>query len=460
MTLVQFTIIVLLTLANGFFAASEIAVVSARRGRLQQRAVAGSAGARVALELADDPNRFLATVQVGITVISTFAAAFGGDALAEPLARLIAPYIGVGVADAIALGLVVVLISYLSLILGELVPKRLALQHAEGMAVVAAPVMRTVSRLAAPVVWFLTLSTQVVLRLLGRANHAEEPITEEDVLSLVREGAEGGTVAPVEQELIERVFEFSDVAVRAIMTPRTEIAAVDVDAPLETAIETIIESGYSRVPVYRETLDTVVGIVYAKDLLRETHRRGTGSTLGASLEELLRPPVFVLEHQRIGAVLQQLKQARTHLALVLDEYGQVDGLVTVEDVLEELAGDIADEYDEAETQVVRRDDGSFLVEGLMAYADAQTHISLPPREALGDLPDFETVAGLVLALLGRIPSVGETAVAADWKFEVVDMDGMRIDKLLVQRTPSQDDRAQSEGSLAMGAVLPPPVDQN
>ena len=241
MTLVQFTIIVLLTLANGFFAASEIAVVSARRGRLQQRAEAGSAGARVALELADDPNRFLATVQVGITVISTFAAAFGGDALAEPLARLIAPYIGVGVADAIALGLVVVLISYLSLILGELVPKRLALQHAEGMAVVAAPVMRTVSRLAAPVVWFLTLSTQVVLRLLGRANHAEEPITEEDVLSLVREGAEGGTVAPVEQELIERVYEFSDVAVRAIMTPRTEIAAVDVDAPLETAIETIIE---------------------------------------------------------------------------------------------------------------------------------------------------------------------------------------------------------------------------
>ena len=459
MTLVQFTIIVLLTLANGFFAASEIAVVSARRGRLQQRAEAGSAGARVALELADDPNRFLATVQVGITVISTFAAAFGGDALAEPLARLIAPYIGAGVADAVALGLVVVLISYLSLILGELVPKRLALQHAEGMAAVAAPVMRTVSRLAAPVVWFLTLSTQVVLRLLGRANHAEEPITEEDVLSLVREGAEGGTLAPVEQELIQRVFDFSDVAVRAIMTPRTEIAAVDVDTPLETAIETIIESGYSRVPVYRETMDTVVGIVYAKDLLREAHRRNIGATLGASLEELLRPPVFVLEHQRIGAVLQQLKQARTHLALVLDEYGQVDGLVTVEDVLEELTGDIVDEYDEAETQVVRRDDGSFLVEGLIAYADAQTHIGLPPREALGDLPDFETLAGLVLALLGRIPSTGETAVAGDWAFEVVDMDGMRIDKLLVRRTPSQDDRAQSEGSLAMGAVLPPPTDQ-
>jgi putative hemolysin len=454
MTWLQLAIIVLLTIGNGFFAASEIAIVSARRGRLQQRAEAGSTGAREALMLADDPNRFLATVQVGITVIGTFAAAFGGDALSEPLAELLAPLVGQTAAPSVALGLVVVLISYLSLILGELVPKRLALQHAEAMAVFMAPIMRRVSRLAAPVVWFLTVSTQAVLRLLGRANQVEEPITEEDVLSLVREGAEGGTVAPVEQEMIERVFDFTDAMVRAIMTPRTAIVAVDVETPLAEAIRLIVDSGYSRLPVYRGTIDTIEGIVVAKDLLRETQRQDSQNP--ASLQELIRPPVFVLEHQRIGAVLQHLKQERTRLALVLDEYGQVDGLVTADDILEELTGDIPDEYDEVEAQIVRRPDGSFLVDGLMAYADAESRIGLPPREQLQDLPAFETMAGLALALLGHIPTAGETATIEGWILEVVDMDGVRIDKLLVRREPQPNDRAQTEGSLAIGAVLPPP----
>lgn len=456
MTLIQFLIIVLLIVANGFFAASEIAIVSARRGRLQQRADAGSAGARVALMLADDPNRFLATVQVGITVIGTFAAAFGGDALSEPLAALLTPLIGAGVAQPVALGLVVVLISYLSLILGELVPKRLALQHAEAVAVTMAPVMRRVSRLASPVVWFLTFSTQTVLRLLGRANHEEEPITEEDVLSLVREGAEEGTVAQGEQEMIQRVFEFSDVSVRAIMTPRIEISAVEVNTPLANAIQTIVDSGYSRVPVYRGNVDTIVGIIVARDLLSEIHIRGTQSGPELRLDEVMRPPVFVLEHQRIATVLQHLKQAHTHLALVLDEYGQVDGLVTVEDILEELTGDLPDEHGEAEAQLVRRADGSFLAEGLMAYSDAEALLGLPPRSLLPDLPPFETLAGLTLAVLGHIPAEGEVVTINDWTFEIIDMDGVRIDKLLIQPMQKSGDQAQTEGSLAMGAMLPPP----
>lgn len=456
MTLVQFMIIVLLTLANGFFAASEISIVSARRGRLQQRAEAGSAGARAALMLADDPNRFLATVQVGITVISTFAAAFGGDALSEPLAALLVPILGASVAPVVALSLVVVLISYLSLILGELVPKRLALQHAEAMATFMAPLMRRVSRLAAPIVWFLTISTQAVLQLLGRANQPEEPITEEDVLSLVREGTEDGTVAQVEQELIQRVFEFSDVSVRGVMTPRTEIVAVEVETPIDAAIEAIIDSGFSRVPVYCETMDTIVGVIVAKDLLRETYRRGEGGAQAPGLAELMRPPVFVLEHQRIAVVLQQLKQAHTHLAVVLDEYGQVDGLVTVEDVLAELTGDLPDEYGTAEAQIIRRADGSFLAEGLMSYSDAETHIGLPPRELLPDLAPFETLAGLVLAVLGQIPTTGEVVTVEGWLFEVVDMDGVRIDKLLIRPRPQSTDRTQTDGSLALGAVLPPP----
>lgn len=456
MTLVQFMIIVLLTLANGVFAASEIAIVSARRGRLQQRAEAGSAGARAALMLADDPNRFLATVQVGITVIGTFAAAFGGDALSEPLAALLVPLVGDAVAQPLALGLVVVLISYLSLILGELVPKRLALQHAESMAIFMAPLMRRTSRLAAPVVWFLTISTQIVLRLLGRANHAEEPITEEDVLSLVREGIEEGTVARNEQELIQRVFEFSDVSVRAIMTPRTEIAAVEVETPLSDAIQKLVDAGHSRVPVYRGTIDVIVGIIVARDLLEKIPSRLAQGQSAPRLDEIMRPPVFVLEHQRIGMVLQQLKQARTHMALVLDEYGQVDGLVTVEDILEELTGDLPDEYGEAEAQIVRRADGSFLVEGLMSYADAEELLGLPARDLLPELPPFETLAGLMLALVGHIPTEGESVTLDNWSFEVIDMDGVRIDKLLVQSASKPGGRAQNEGSLAMGAILPPP----
>lgn len=454
-TWLQFGIIVVLTLLNGFFAASEIAVVSSRRGRLQQRAATGSRGAQIALELADEPNRFLATVQVGITLIGVVAAAFGGDVLADPIAQLIRPYVGAASADAVAFVLVVVLITYLSLILGELVPKRLALQNAEAMAVFVAPIMRLVSRLAAPIVWFLTSSTQLVLRVLGRTNVTEEQVTEEDVLSLVREGSEEGTVAAGERELIERVFNFSDVTTRTIMTPRTEIVAIAVDTPLPEVVARVIATGYSRIPIFRGSLDTIEGILYAKELLRLSQLKAE-ATAHVALIDFIRPPAFVLEHQRLGSVLQQFRQNRTHLALVLDEYGQVDGLVTLEDVLEELTGDIADEYDEADTMVVQRSDGSYLVDGLLSYPDAEQRIGLPPRGELSDLPSFDTVAGLILALLEHIPTTGESATFGDWQFEVIDMDGMRIDKVLVQRTAAATASEQTNGALALGAVLPAP----
>jgi putative hemolysin len=449
----QFVIVISLNILNGFFSASEIAIVSARRGRLQQRAESGNAGARTALELADEPNRFLATVQVGITLISVFTAAFGGDALSEPVGLLLQPYLGPRYASTVAFALIVLLLTYLSLILGELVPKRLALQRAEGVAAFVAPIMRGISWGAAPVVWFLTISTQAVLRLLGRGHQTEEQVTEEDVMSLVREGAEGGSLEASERDLIERVFEFTDATARSIMTPRTEIAAVSIDTPLHEVMAQIVESGYSRIPVYHGSLDTIEGVIYAKDVLKAALENDSRNA-DIQLKTLLRPPVFVLEHQRIASVLQQLKQTRTHLALVLDEYGQVDGLITLEDVLEELTGDIADEYDETDPMVVRRPDGSYLINGLLSYADAEHRLDLPPRSELGHLPSFDTIAGLVLALLEHIPTTGETVSLQDWQFEVVDMDGVRIDKLLARRNPLNSDRAQSEASLAIGAVLP------
>jgi putative hemolysin len=450
----DFAIIVLLMIGNGFFAASEIAVVSARRGRLQQQAEAGSQGAQTALDLASEPNRFLATVQVGITLISTFAAAFGGDMLADPLAQALQPYAG-AYAHSIALALVVLLLTYLSLILGELVPKRLALQHAEAMAVFMAPAMRRISRVAAPIVWFLTISTETVLRLLGRHTEATEQITEEDVLSLVREGTEGGTLEATERDLIERVFDFTDASARSIMTPRTEIFAVSIDLPFEQIVERVTESAYSRVPVYQGSLDTIAGVLYAKDLLRATRQHMPG-TESPQLIDLMRAPVFVLEHQRISAVLQQFKHMRTHLALVIDEYGQIEGLITLEDVLEELMGDIADEYDEIDTMVVRRSDGSFLVDGRLSYTDAEHRLGLPSRAELAQLPPFDTIAGLLLALFEHIPTTGERVMFGDWHFEVVDMDGVRIDKVLVQQAAAQTDREQTEAALALRAMLPAP----
>jgi putative hemolysin len=341
------------------------------------------------------------------------------------------------------------LITYLSLILGELVPKRLALQNAEALATRVAPIMRFISNLAAPVVWFLTLSTQAVLALLGRSKVEEEPVTEEDVLSLVREGTAEGSLEATERDLIERVFNFTDVTARNIMTPRTEILGVPLDTPLDQIVARVIESGYSRIPVYRGSLDNIEGILYAKDVLRATKlAQDTGQP--PQLMELMRPPVFVLEHQRITSVLQQLQQTRTHLALVLDEYGQTDGLLTLEDVLEQLTGDIADEYDEADTMVVQRPDGSWLVDGLLPYAAAEQRLGLPARSTLEKLPSFDTVAGLVLALVEHIPTAGETTTLEDWSFEVMDMDGVRIDKLLISRS-APDGTSQTEAALALTA---------
>jgi putative hemolysin len=446
---VEVLIILVLVLANGFFAASEIAVVSSRKGRLAQRAEEGQRGAATALDLAEDPSRFLSTVQVGITVISTFAAAFGGASLAGSLQQpletlpLLQPY-----AATIALTSVVVLISYLSLILGELVPKRLALQSAESVASSVAPIMSRLAWLAGPVVSFLTLSTGLVMRLLGRHNVEETPVNEEDVLALVREGREEGTVEESEQRFISSVFAFTDRTVRSLMTPRTQVVAVEINTPLEEVRHKVLESGYSRIPVFEDALDVAIGILHAKDLLQ------TWDDKTVELRSLLRPPLYLPESQRAVVAFQQLKQQRSALAIVLDEYGQMAGVISMEDMLEELVGDIGDEYDDAQESIVRRDDGSYLVDGLMSFVDFQHQLRLPSAEGVGREGDFETVAGCLLSLLGRIPGTGDSIVWQGYTFEVVDMDGRRIDKILV-RVP-QSAAEQTRALLASRAASAPP----
>ncbi len=428
---VEIIIIFVLILANAFFAASEIAIVSSRRGRLQQQADAGRRTARQALDLADHPDRFLATVQVGMTLIGTFASAFGGAEIAQVLAEWfmefspLAPY-----AQTLGLVIVVVLITYFTLVIGELVPKRLALRHAEGIAMIAAPVMQAIARIGRPFVVLLTVSVNAVLGLLGQGRAAQQTVTEEDVIYLAREATTSGAVEPAEAQLISRVFQFTDRLVRTVMTPRADIVALDVDVPLKEAVQVFISSGYSRLPVYQETLDAVVGIVFAKDMLRaQTLEQPPG------LRELAHPAIFVPEHQHINDLLAVFRREGEHLALVVDEYGQISGLLTMEDVLEELVGEIEDEYDvPEEPDMIQREDGSWLIDGKVAYETVREKVGLPeiPHDERGL---YTSLAGFVLARLGHIPKVGETLRVKDFLFEVVDMDGRRVDRVLIRSEP-------------------------
>jgi putative hemolysin len=434
---IEIALIFVLILANGFFSGSELAIVSARKSRLEQAANAGNARAGQALTLGRNPDRTLATVQVGISLIGTFAAAFGGARISESLSAalesipVLKPY-----AEPLALTLVVVAITYFSLVLGELVPKRLALRHAEQIAMVGAPVVTVLAVVARPVVVVLTVSVNLVLRLLGQHRPVSGGVTEEDIVYMVREGTASGSVEAGEAQFIHRVFRFTDRPVRLVMTPRTEITAVDVDTPLPQVAETFLQAGYSRLPVQHGSLDNIVGILYAKDLLR-----ALAGPVPPDLRALLREPVFVFEHQPIDEALAIFRQKGTHIGLVLDEYGQVAGLLTLTDVLEELVGEMPEEDSGHEDRpLVQREDGSWLVDGLEPYDTVRERLGLPdvPLEERGD---YSTLAGMVLARLGRVPNVGDSVTVGDRVLEVVDMDGLRIDRVLVRwrdQAPERD----------------------
>ncbi|HLI91016.1 MAG TPA: hemolysin family protein [Ktedonobacteraceae bacterium] len=425
---IEIVVLLILILANGFFAASEIAVVSARHARLQQQIDAGSKAARQALDLAENPDRFLSTVQVGITLISTLTAALGGASMSAPLARwlaslpVLAPYAGT-----LALAIVVVLITYFSLLLGELVPKRLALQSAERFATFAAPFMTGLAKVARPIVALLSGSTNLVLNILGQNRSSRQEVTEEDIVYLTHEGIESGNVESGEEEFIRRVFHFTDRSVSSVMTPRTEITAIEVGTPLAEVIETFMSTGYSRLPLYEHSLDNIVGVLYAKDLLRV---RSNGENV--DLRSLAHAPFFVSEYQHIDDLLAIFRRKGVHMAIIIDEYSQVIGVATLEDVLEELVGEIQDEYDVPEEgEFVRREDGSWLVDAMVDQEQVRERIGMQPLPA-NERGDYHTLAGMVLAHLGHIPKVGDSVTIGDFVFEVVDMDGRRIDKVLIR----------------------------
>lgn len=438
----EILIILGLILANGFFAAAEIAILTARRSRLDAQAKSGDRSARIALWLAENPAYFLPTVQVGITLVGTLASAFGGARLVGYLAEWLddwpVPFL-VEHRHSVALGVVVLAITFFSLVLGELVPKRLALNGAERLARFVAIPMRTLAVAARPAVWFMGFVTEGVVRLLGSRSTEGNSVSVEDIEHLIRTGTREGVLEPAEQRAASKALRLGDRRVHEIMRPRIEVEALDIDTPTDEIIGAVAMAGFSRLPVYEKDLDHVIGFVYIKDLWRQQH-------LGWAMElrKLLRPALFVPGLARIDKLMELFRQRRTQMAIVLDEYGGTDGLVTLEDVLEELVGEIRDEHAlDQEQEIVERGNGTWLVDGAVSIVDLLDHLGL--EELRSQAPrEVSSVAGLIQEQLERIGRIGDHV---DWhrlSLEVVDMDGPRIDRVLVVVTPDTPSSTQGE----------------
>jgi putative hemolysin len=414
--------IVLLILLNGFLAMSELAVVSSRKSRLEHLASRGSHGARAALRLIEDPSRFLSTVQIGITLVGIIAGAFSGVTLGQRLGGWLNTFPAISPrGNAIGIGITVLGITYLSLILGELVPKRVALAQPERIASLAARPMRGLSLIAAPVVWVLHVSSDRVLHVLGASGAREISVTEDEVKSLIAEGTQAGVFVPQEKEMIEGVLRLADRPVRVIMTPRSRIVWIDAKSDRSTILDLIHSHRFSRLLVCNGTVDHPVGFVHTKDLLPEALR-----CADIALANLITPLLYVPEGTPVLRLLNRFKKEKVHIAVVVNEYGTTEGLVTLTDVIEAIAGELPERGEEEEPRIVQRDDRSWLVDGTVPTDEVEAITGI----RMGD--DVEMVAGFVLDNLRRIPEVGASFTHGDLRFEVVDMDGNRIDKVLIE----------------------------
>lgn len=417
---------------------SELAVVSSKRIRLEKLSENGSRGARAALQLADSPSRFLSTVQVGITLIGIFNGAFGEASL---VARLAPPIASVPLlaefAREIALGIVVVGITFASIVLGELVPKRIAMQYPEAVATMIATPMQWLSRIVSPFVKILSVATDAIMRLLGLHKHKEAAVTEEEIAVMIKEGTHAGVFEKTEHDIVTRALRLDDQRLGALMTPRTDLEFIDLNDTAEQNLAKIADSPYSRFPVYRGDRSDVIGIVHAGDLFELAIRGNSLSSV--NIEQAVKPPLYVPESVSAMDLLETLKKNRAELALVVDEYGEIEGMVTLSDVMGALVGDVSViDDDEHEADAVQRDDGSWLIDGGVSLDRFRELLDTDvrfPEEAAGT---YHTLAGFVLTQLGHIPSAPERFEWDNFRFEVVDMDRQRIDRLLVSRMPKAD----------------------
>jgi putative hemolysin len=433
-------LLLFLILLNGVFAMSEIAVISSRKARLQRLAEDGSPGAHSALALHNEPSNFLSTIQVGITSVGILSGAIGETALADPMAAwlgqfpLLEPY-----AKAFALTVVVIGLTYFSVVVGELVPKRLGLLAPEGIASLIARPMNLLSRFSKPVVWLLSTSSSLLLRLMGARRKDEPPVTDDEINVLMGQGAEAGVFHESEQEIVSNVLRLDDQRVGAIMTHRSDFYLIDLDEPEETIRRLIAESPYERLVVCRDGLDHVIGILRTSDLLKAAL---TGEPL--DIETKLRPPLYVPDSVSTTQLLDSFRKARMQFALIVDEYGELEGLVTLTDVMTAIVGDLPSYDSPDELDVVQREDGSWLVDGSVTIERLKSALDIEDELPGEDENNFNTLGGLVMHILGRIPAVTDHFESAGMRFEVMDMDRNRVDKVLIARLPGQSDLPAGE----------------
>jgi putative hemolysin len=420
---IEIAIVLCLTLLNGLLAMSELAIVSARTARLQIIADRGSKGAAVAIRLAADPGRFLSSVQIGITLVGVLSGAFSGATLGARLSDfLLAQGVSAGVALPLGVGSVVVAITYLSLIVGELVPKQIALRAPEAVAARVAPMMQVVATVAAPLIWVLDRSGKLVLRLLGQSGELAQQVSDEEVRLIISEAESAGAMEPAETRMIAGVMRIADRVARGLMTPRSDVEMLNLSLDRAGLRHALARLSRSKLPVWEGEPDNIIGVLVARDLLV------ADMSEGLDLRAVLREAPVVRDGQGALDVIENLRRSPAHMVLVYDEYGHFEGIITPMDVLQAITGDFLEDG-EAEPKVVTRQDGSLLVAGWMPVDEFADVLGL----RLETDRDYQTVAGMVLDRMGRLPQVGESLEEGGWRIEVVDLDGRRIDKLLVMR---------------------------
>lgn len=419
----EILIILFLILINGVFSMSEIALISARKNRLETAAKKGNKNAKVALDLANSPNKFLSTVQIGITLIGILTGIYSGDKITTDVKLFVEGFVALKpYAESIAVGIVVVILTFFSLVLGELLPKRIGLNYPETIAKAVALPMKIISIITAPFIWLLTISTEAILKVLKIRPTADGKVTEEEIKAIIKESTEHGEVQEIEQDIVERVFHIGDRKINSLMTHRQSIVYLSYEDSIEELKAKVLDELHSLYPVCNDNMDDVEGVVLLKDLFTNFEKGNF------NLKSITKTPVYLIEHTSAYKALENFKKSKVHYAFVTDEYGIFQGIITLNDILEALVGDAAD-FDEDEYQLTAREDGTWLVDGLYSLHDFLTYFDM---DELTNDYEVTTVSGLIMTEMGKIPTTGEKVVWNKLEFEVIDMDGVKIDKVLVK----------------------------
>ena len=440
----QLILLLVLILLNAFFAMSEIAIISLNDAKIKKMAEDGDKRAKKILKLTDNPSNFLSTIQLGVTLAGFLTSASAADSFADPLAGTIAGWLNIatnsslyGIISGVAMVLVTIIISYFSLVLGELAPKRIAMQKCEQISFSVVGVLLFVKAITRPFIKVLSVSTNLVVRMLGfDPNASEEVVTEEEIRILVDAGEEKGVIEEIQKEMINNIFDFDDISVNDVMTHRTEIEAVEITDEIEDVVKLSCENGYSRIPVYEDELDNIRGIIYVKDLLPFV-----GKTIpsGKKLSELMREAEFVPESKRCGELFTEMTEKRVQMMFVADEYGAVSGLVTIEDLLEAIVGNIQDEYDDEEEDIVQLDETTFNFDGTTDIEEVEETLAIEITEG-----EFDTLGGLIMSELGRMPEEKDEIIYEGYKFIVEEMDERRIDRVIVEKLPEENEDSEED----------------